>query len=95
MDITQSRVALVMGNEHRGLSKSAIKYCDYLVGLPMKGMVESFNVSVATALFIYEIVRQRQSSGKDFSLDVKATRELQAQLEDIDVERKIRKKKNR
>jgi 23S rRNA (guanosine2251-2'-O)-methyltransferase len=52
-------VALVMGREHTGLSKSIASHCDTLVSLPMEGVVSSLNVSVATGVCLYEIVRQR------------------------------------
>ncbi len=52
-------VALVMGREHTGLSKGITKRCDVLVSLPMEGAVSSLNVSVATGICLYEIVRQR------------------------------------
>jgi 23S rRNA (guanosine2251-2'-O)-methyltransferase len=52
-------VALVMGREHTGLSKSIAGHCDTLVSLPMEGVVSSLNVSVATGVCLYEIVRQR------------------------------------
>lgn len=52
-------VALVMGREHTGLSKGITKRCDMLVSLPMAGVVSSLNVSVATGICLYEIVRQR------------------------------------
>lgn len=52
-------VALVMGREHAGLSKSIAGHCDTLVSLPMEGVVSSLNVSVATGVCLYEIVRQR------------------------------------
>ena len=53
-------VALVMGREHTGLSKSIASRCDMLVSLPMQGVVASLNVSVATGICLYEIVRQRR-----------------------------------
>jgi 23S rRNA (guanosine2251-2'-O)-methyltransferase len=53
-------VALVMGREHTGLSKSIASRCDMLVSLPMRGVVASLNVSVATGICLYEIVRQRR-----------------------------------
>lgn len=53
------KVALFVGNEHSGLSKEAIELADMNVTVPMQGMVESFNVSVAAALFLFEITRQR------------------------------------
>ncbi len=52
-------VALVMGREHTGLSKSISSRCDTLVSLPMEGVVASLNVSVATGVCLYEIARQR------------------------------------
>jgi 23S rRNA (guanosine2251-2'-O)-methyltransferase len=56
-DLTGS-VALIMGREHTGLSKSIASRCDQLVRLPMQGKVSSLNVSVATGICLYEIVRQ-------------------------------------
>ena len=53
-------VALIMGREHTGLSKSIASRCDMLVSLPMQGVVASLNVSVATGICLYEIVRQRR-----------------------------------
>jgi 23S rRNA (guanosine2251-2'-O)-methyltransferase len=53
-------IAFVMGREHTGLSKSIAGRCDTLVSLPMKGVVSSLNVSVATGICLYEIVRQRR-----------------------------------
>ncbi len=52
-------VALVMGREHSGLSKGIASRCDVLVSLPMRGVVSSLNVSVATGICLYEIVRRR------------------------------------
>lgn len=64
------KIALIVGNEHRGLSQDARSLCDALVHLPMRGMIESFNVSVATALFLFEITRQR-GPNKKFNLTEK------------------------
>ena len=55
-------VALVMGREHTGLSKGIVSRCDTLVSLPMQGVVSSLNVSVATGICLYEIVRQRSGT---------------------------------
>lgn len=52
--------ALVMGQEHAGLRKSIAERCDKLVSLPMHGSVSSLNVSVATGICLYEVVRQRR-----------------------------------
>ncbi len=52
--------ALVMGREESGLSKGVAARCDTLVNLPMSGEVASLNVSVATGICLYEILRQRR-----------------------------------
>lgn len=52
-------VALVMGAEGSGLRRLTTEQCDYLLKLPMLGVVESLNVSVATGVCLYEILRSR------------------------------------
>lgn len=52
-------LALIMGREHTGLAKGISERCDQLVSLPMAGAVSSLNVSVATGICLYEIVRRR------------------------------------
>jgi 23S rRNA (guanosine2251-2'-O)-methyltransferase len=52
-------VALVVGSEGRGLRALVAGRCDGTVRIPMQGKVESLNVSVATAVVLYEILRQR------------------------------------
>jgi 23S rRNA (guanosine2251-2'-O)-methyltransferase len=59
VDFTGS-VALVMGEEHGGISDRIARRCAELVSLPMQGTVASLNVSVATGICLYEIVRQRR-----------------------------------
>lgn len=58
---TTGPLALVMGREEKGLSRSVADRCDYLAGLPMAGAVSSLNVSVATGVCLYEILRQRRA----------------------------------
>ena len=55
----KSPVAIVMGSEGSGLRPIISKECDYLASLPMTGNVSSLNVSVAAAVAMYEVVRQR------------------------------------
>lgn len=55
-------LALVMGTEGSGLSQAVAERCDLQVSVPMAGVVESLNVSVATGVCLYEIVRQRLSA---------------------------------
>ena len=53
-------LALVIGNEGRGLRRLVKKNCDFLVKIPMKKM-NSLNASVATGILLFEIIRQRQN----------------------------------
>lgn len=51
---------LVMGREESGLAKGIESRCDELISLPMQGVVSSLNVSVATGVCLYEVLRQRR-----------------------------------
>jgi len=59
-----SPVALVMGGEGDGLRRLTAEQCDHLVKLPMLGSVESLNVSVATGVCLYEILRSRMACSR-------------------------------
>ncbi|MDQ5897338.1 MAG: rRNA (guanosine2251-2-O)-methyltransferase, partial [Pseudomonadota bacterium] len=56
-------VAFVLGAEDRGIRDLTGKTCDRLVRIPMMGAVESLNVSVASAVCLYEALRQRLKAG--------------------------------
>ncbi len=56
------RLALVMGSEGKGMRRLTREACDELVSIPMLGSVESLNISVATAVCLYEIRRQQDSA---------------------------------
>ena len=60
IDFTK-KSAIVMGNEHRGVSKEAEDLADEKFYIPMYGMVQSLNVSVSAAITIYEALRQRNA----------------------------------
>lgn len=53
------KVAIVVGSEQYGLSKSWMEKCNIQVKIPMLGAVDSLNVSAATTLLLYEVIRQR------------------------------------
>lgn len=53
-------VAIVMGAEDTGISNDVLKKCDDLAAIPILGKVGSLNVSVASAVILYEAVRQRR-----------------------------------
>ncbi len=53
-------VGLIVGSEGKGLSQLIEKNCDQLVAIPLVGKTPSLNASVATAIALYEVFRQRQ-----------------------------------
>ena len=55
--------AFVLGAEKWGLSEAAAALVDQAISIPMRGMVQSLNVSVATATLLFEALRQRQAAG--------------------------------
>lgn len=52
-------VALVLGSEEDGISSELLKTADFLAKIPMKGKIESLNVSVAAGVAIFEVIRQK------------------------------------
>lgn len=61
-DLTRP-TAFVLGNEHEGVSPALCSMADAELYIPMFGMIQSFNVSVAGALVLYEACRQRMAAG--------------------------------
>lgn len=59
---SEKKVAILVGNEHRGLSPTAIKFADQGVYIPMQGMVQSLNVSVTAAIMIFAATNLRQKN---------------------------------
>ncbi|MDX1701140.1 MAG: RNA methyltransferase [Melioribacteraceae bacterium] len=57
-------IALAFGNEHDGISKELLESSDGTFHVPMKGLIQSLNISVACAVTLYESLRQRQLAGK-------------------------------
>ncbi|WP_332404593.1 tRNA (guanosine(18)-2'-O)-methyltransferase TrmH [Vibrio metschnikovii] len=62
IDYTQP-TAIIFGSEKSGISPQALQLADHDIVIPMVGMVQSLNVSVASALILYEAQRQRQQAG--------------------------------
>lgn len=60
-DLKNLDIALVIGNEGKGIAQKIKSECDFLVSIPQSGKVSSLNASVAAGIMMYEIVRQRQS----------------------------------
>ena len=52
-------LGLVVGNEGEGVSRLIREKCDFIASIPMKGDIDSLNVSVAAGVLAYEVVRQR------------------------------------
>ncbi|MFD1363507.1 23S rRNA (guanosine(2251)-2'-O)-methyltransferase RlmB [Lentibacillus salinarum] len=57
-------LALVIGNEGKGMSRLVKDKCDWTVSLPMRGHVSSLNASVACSLLLYEVYRKRFPAGE-------------------------------
>lgn len=54
------KVALVIGNEGRGMSELVSKSCDFIASIPIYGTINSLNASVSAGIMIYEVVRNRK-----------------------------------
>lgn len=59
-NIFDSPVAIVIGNENKGMGRLIRESCDVLLKLPMSGQINSLNASVAAGIFMYEVVRRRR-----------------------------------
>lgn len=55
-------LALVVGNEGKGISRLVREHCDLLIKLPMRGQVNSLNAAVAGSIALYEALRQREKT---------------------------------
>ncbi len=57
----KGKFGLVVGNEGSGVSRLVKEKCDFIVSIPMKGKIDSLNVSVATGILLYDILKFRQA----------------------------------
>ncbi len=55
-------LALILGNEEKGIRKLTADSCDMLIKIPMPGKIQSLNVSVSAGILLFEILRQRSTS---------------------------------
>ncbi len=70
------RVAVVLGNEKRGVRKHTLEMADDRIVIPMRGMVQSLNVSVSGGIILFEAVRQRLEAGLKDPLPEEEVKEL-------------------
>ena len=56
----KGKIALVIGNEGKGISRLVQENCDFIAKIPMFGEINSLNASVATGIMIYEVIRSRK-----------------------------------
>lgn len=75
------KTAIVLGNEHTGVSEEAVELSDDNFHVPMFGMVQSLNVSVTAAVCLYESLRQRVEKGM-YERSQFTKKELKEKLED-------------
>ena len=73
--------AVIMGNEHSGVEEELLSLADGQLYIPMYGMIQSFNVSVAAAIILAEAARQREGAGMYDSSRLSEA-ELEAKLEE-------------
>jgi tRNA (guanosine-2'-O-)-methyltransferase len=62
LDYTQP-LSIVFGNESEGISEEALNLADYRIKIPLRGMVQSLNLSVSVGIILYEAIRQRKEKG--------------------------------
>jgi 23S rRNA (guanosine2251-2'-O)-methyltransferase len=55
-------IAVILGNEEKGIRRLTAETCDQLIKIPMPGKLQSLNVSVATGVILFEILRQRKGN---------------------------------
>lgn len=63
IDFTAGRIVLAFGNEHRGISDELLKLSDGNFIIPQYGLTQSLNISVACAVSLFEMMRQREQAG--------------------------------
>lgn len=55
-------IALVLGSEGKGISRLVKENCDGILSIPMRGKINSLNVSVATGIAVFEVLKNRENT---------------------------------
>ena len=76
LDIEKGKIALLFGNEHRGLSDHAIENADESVRIPTLGFTQSLNISVSAAIILYQLSTRLRNSSVSWKLSAKERNEL-------------------
>lgn len=74
--LAQERIALVFGNESRGISDEMRALADVALVIPMRGMVQSLNLSVTAGIVLYEVTRARMRTMKRYLLNTRESKAL-------------------
>jgi len=76
IDFTKRKLALVFGNESRGVTKDVMALADQIVEIPMSGLVQSLNISVTAAILMYEVTKQRSPDANQYFRSEKEQEDL-------------------
>ena len=79
LDLHEGRIALLFGTELEGLSQEAIQLSDMSVRIPLYGFTQSYNISVAAAITLYDLVSRLRKSSIAWNLDEKELIHLKLQ----------------
>jgi tRNA (guanosine-2'-O-)-methyltransferase len=63
-EFTQKHLAVWFGNESHGVSDEAVTAAEFCVGIPMHGIIESFNLGTCSGIVLYEVTKQRRNFRK-------------------------------
>jgi len=75
----QDKIAIVMGNELKGISSYAQEHCDLRVKIPMYGFTESMNISVSAAICMHTLISKLRNSPVDWQLSEEEKKDIRLQ----------------
>lgn len=64
LDYKRHPFAVILGNEGEGIRQGLLKECDYIVSIPMRGLVNSLNVSVAAGIVLFKMLEEKGANGE-------------------------------